>query len=286
VTERGAATLGPALLFCPGERPERFGKAVRAASIAVLDLEDGTARANKQAARQHVRDFVAETSSEILVRINHPKGQDGLSDVEALRGTGIRRLLLPKTEAPEEIAAVLSAWGEGDPRLIVTIETAKGLSALSSLLSHPSVEGVGWGPYDLAADMGVRSVRDASGRLRSPFRHARDRLLIEAAACGVAAYDTVTVELADPQVTRRDSEEAAELGFAGKFCIHPSQVETILTAFRPSSEQVAWAERLLAGFGENGAALFEGEMVDEPILRRARRILAQDNEQGARSADG
>lgn len=285
MTERDAAMPGPALLFCPGERPERFDKAVRAADAAVLDLEDGTAPANKQAARGHVRDFVTATSSDVLVRINHPTTREGMSDVEALRGTGLTRLLLSKTESLEEIAAVVAAWG-GDLRLIVTIETAKGLTTLPTLLSHPCVEGVSWGPYDMAADIGARSVRDAGGQLRSPFRHARDRLLIEAAACGVAVYDTVTVELADPEITRRDSEEAAELGFVGKFCIHPSQIETIRAAFRPSEEQVAWAERLLAGFGDKGAVLFEGEMVDEPILRRARRILAQHNDKGVSRADG
>lgn len=285
MTARESAIPGPALLFCPGERPERFDKAAAAADMPVLDLEDGTAPANKETARAHVRDYVADAGRDVVVRINHPTSALGRADIEALRGTGLRRLLLPKTESSTEIATVLSAWG-GDMRLIVTVETAKGLTALSSILSHLCVEGVGWGPYDLAADMGARSVRDASGRLRSPFRHARDRLLIEAAASGVAAYDTVTVELADPAVTRRDSMDAAELGFAGKFCIHPSQVATIRDAFRPSAEQAAWAQRLLAGFGDSGAALFEGEMVDEPILRRARRILSQYRQDGARNVDG
>lgn len=276
---------GPALLFCPGERPERFEKASIAADMAVLDLEDGTARANKEAARAHVRNFVSQAEQEVLVRINHPNSQTGLADIEALRGTGLRRLLLSKTESAAEIEMLISAWAS-ELRVIVTIETAKGLTALPSILSHPCVEGVSWGPYDLAADIGARSVRDASGHLRSPFRYARDRLLIAAAAAGVAVYDTVTVELKDPGITQRDSEEAAELGFAGKFCIHPSQVATIRAAFQPSAEQVGWASRLLDGFGENGAALFEGEMVDEPMLRRARQILSQFREDGARNVDG
>jgi len=186
MTERETGALGPALLFCPGERPERFEKAANAADMAVLDLEDGTAAANKEAARAHVRNFVSRTSRDVLVRINHPTSHVGLADIEALRSTSLRRLLLSKTESPEEIATVLSAWG-GDLRLIVTIETATGLTALPFILSHPCVEGVSWGPYDLAADIGARSVRDASGQLRSPFRYARDRLLIEAAACGVPA---------------------------------------------------------------------------------------------------
>src|SRR5690606_11493397 len=187
--------------------------------------------------------------TDVIVRINHPKSERGIADAKALKAAGARLLLLPKTETVEEIDAFLSAWGDSDIRLILTIETAKGVLALPRLLSSPAVAGVSWGPYDLAADMGARSVRDETGALHSTFRYVRDRLLVEAAAFGVAIFDTVTAELSDPEMTRRDSLEAAELGFAGKLCIHPSQVEDIRVAFRPSAKQVDWAMRLIAEFG-------------------------------------
>ncbi len=280
------ATIGPALLFCPGERAERFGKAVAGSDVAVLDLEDGTSGPNKETARAAVCAFVAATGADLVVRINHPSGERGIADVRALKAAGARRLLLPKTETIREIDAVCSTWGSGELEIILTIETAKGLLALPQLLAHPSVAGVSWGPYDMAADIGARSVRDDAGNLHSTFRYARDRLLLDAAAYAIPAYDTVSVELSDPATTRRDSAEAAELGFAGKFCIHPGQVDQIRSAFRPSDRQIDWATRLIAGFGAHGATLFEGDMVDEPMLRRARRILQQRDRFAAARDDG
>ena len=269
--------VGPALLFCPGERAERFEKAVAGSDIAVLDLEDGTSEPNKETARASVCAFVAATGADVIVRINHPAGDRGIRDLQALKDARARRLLLPKTETVQEIDAVCSTWSGGEPELILTIETAKGLIALPHLLAHPAVAGVSWGPYDMAADICARSVRDEAGNLRSTFRYARDRLLLEAAAFAIPVFDTVTVELSDPTMTIRDSAEAAELGFAGKFCIHPSQVDPIRRAFQPSQKQIDWATRLLAESGSHGAALFDGDMVDEPMLRRARRILQQQD---------
>ncbi len=264
------ADLGPALLFCPGDRPERFSKAADAADLAVLDLEDGVSAPNKVAARDAVCAFVAK-GGRVAVRPNLPTTERGRADIVALAHAGAHILLLPKTESVDEIAEVAKLT---DAALIASIETARGALALDAICAHPAVAAVSWGPYDLAADVGALAVRDAAGALLSPFAHVRDRLLLVAAAMGKIAVDTVTAELREPEVIRADAAAGAMLGFRAKFAIHPSQVAPIRLAYAPPADAVARAGRMLDQAGQGGAVLFEGEMVDEPMLRRARAILA------------
>ncbi len=264
------AETGPALLFCPGDRPERFDKAVAAADMAVLDLEDGVAAPRRDEARMAVCDFLSR-GGRAAVRPNLPTSERGRADIVALAAAGARLLLLPKTETAQEIATVAALT---DAALIASVETARGALALEEICAHPAVAAVSWGPYDLAADMGARAVRDGQGVLLSPFAHIRDRLLIAAAAHGKAAIDTVTAELRDPAVIAADAASGAMLGFRAKFAIHPAQVAPIRAAYAPPAEDVARAERMLEQAGQGGAVLFEGEMVDEPMLRRARRLVA------------
>lgn len=266
---------GPAILFCPGDRPERFAKAAAAADVAVLDLEDGVAAdpAAKDAAREAVCAYLHDVSTDVLVRINDPAAERGRADAAAVRAAGARCVVICKTETTEQIDVVVGGGGTA-PDIIVTIESALGVLALPVLLSHPAVTGVTWGPYDLAADMGMRDVRDGEGRLLPILLDARNRMLIHAAAARLPAYDTVTAELADGgAMLARDAGEAALLGCAGKFMIHPSQTEPVRHAFLPTGAEVDRARRLLDAVGDKGAFLFEGDMVDEPMMRRARHIL-------------
>ena len=265
--------LGPSLLFCPGDRPERFQKAVDAADNAILDMEDGSAPANRDMARDAIAGYLRMASKPTIVRINLASTARGKADAIAILAAGARVIILPKTESAKDVDAVASL---GDAILIATIESARGAQAMEDILAHPAVAGVTWGPYDLAADMGMRKVRDSNNRLLAPLELVRNRLLLAAAAARKAPIDTVTVELANPDLMIREAREAADLGFEAKMCIHPMQVKIIREAFRPTDADVEHARRLIAA-GEaagNGALLFEGEMVDEPILKRARRVLA------------
>lgn len=264
------ADTGPALLFCPGDRPERFKKAVAAADLAVLDLEDGVSAPNKDAARTAVCAFLA-AGGRAAVRPNLPTTDRGRADIAALTATGASLLLLPKTETVAEIAEVAAMT---DAALIASIETARGVLEMAQICAHPAVTGISWGPYDLAADMGAHAVRDGQGALLSPFAHVRNHLLVVAAAYGKTPIDTVTAELRDPGVIAADAAAGALLGFRAKFAIHPAQIAPIRAAYVPPEAEVARARRMLAEAGQGGALLFEGEMVDEPMLRRARRILA------------
>ncbi|SDR57969.1 citrate lyase subunit beta / citryl-CoA lyase [Rhizobiales bacterium GAS113] len=265
-------SLGWALLFCPGDRPERFAKAGEAADIAVLDLEDGVAAARKDFAREAVTAHLSANGADgYAVRINLPMTDRGRADAEAVGNAGVRLLLMPKTESVDELDVVANATR---CELIATIETTRGLLAVEAIAAHPAVAAVSWGPYDLAADLGMRGVRDEAGALLSPLSYARSRMLIAAAAARKVALDTVTAELKDPAVIERDATEGALMGFRGKFAIHPAQVGPIRRAYRPTQAEVERSRRLLASIDGRGVFLFEGEMVDEPMIRRARAIVA------------
>jgi citrate lyase subunit beta/citryl-CoA lyase len=265
-------TIGCVFMFCPGDRPERFAKAVAVADIGVLDLEDAVAPSGKDAARAAVADHLRRHSAEgLAVRVNLLSGERGMTDAKAVASAGARLLLLPKTERVEELDRVA---GETGCELIATIETAKGLLAVERIAAHPAVSALSWGPYDLAADMGMRAVRDGTNALLPPLMDARSRLLFAAAAAGKTPLDTVTAELKDAAVIEKDAAEGAILGFRGKFAIHPMQVEPIRRAYRPTPEQVERSRRMLAAVEGRGVFVFEGDMIDEPMLRRARSILA------------
>lgn len=264
---------GPAYLFCPGNRPERFVKAIEVSDVAVLDLEDGVGEADKDMAREAVvRHMRADGRG--MVRINLPGTDRGLADAESVARAGARLILLPKTESATEIDSVAKRCAA---TFIATIETARGLMALEEIAAHPSVAAISWGPYDLAADMGLRAVRDDSARLLPPLEFARNCVLIATAAAGKMALDTVTSELNREDVIAADATEAALLGFCGKFSIHPKQVPVIRAAFRPDDAEVERSRRMLDAAEGRGAVLFEGEMVDGPMLHRARGILAAAN---------
>lgn len=265
-------TIGCVLMFCPGDRPERFAKAAAVADIGVLDLEDAVAPTGKDAARAAVADHLRRYGGEgLAVRVNLPSRERGLTDAATVARAGARLLLLPKTESVEELDRVAEETG---CELIATIETAKGLLAIERIAAHPAVSALSWGPYDLAADMGIRAVRDSANALLPPLADARNRLLFAAAAAGKTPLDTVTAELKDTAVIEKDAAEGALLGFRGKFAIHPMQVEPIRRAYRPTPEQVERSRRMLAAVEGRGVFVFEGDMIDEPMLRRARAILA------------
>ena len=264
---------GPSILFCPGDRPERFAKAAAAADTAVLDLEDGVMPASKDAARDAVCAHIAGGDRHVIVRINDPATERGQADLKSLAEAGARSILMAKTETTSQIDQVVAAIGKS-VSLTITVESAAGLQALPQLLRHDAVSAVSWGPYDLAADLGMRAVRDASGALLPILTQARNQILLAAGAARVPVYDTVTAELSDGgQILERDANEAALLGFVGKYMIHPSQTEIVRNAFRPTEQELDRSRRMLEAITDRGAFLFEGDMTDEPMLRRARRIV-------------
>jgi citrate lyase subunit beta / citryl-CoA lyase len=164
---------------------------------------------------------------------------------------------------------------------VALCETAAGVEAAGEIARHPSVDALMWGAEDLVASLSGRSSRHVDGRYRDVARYARSRVLIAAGAAGKAAWDAVHLDIGDLEGLRAEAEDAAASGFAATVCIHPSQAAVIRVAYAPTAVQVDEARALLrAADGEPGVFRFRGRMIDEPVLRQARRTLAHAQAEG------
>ena len=259
--------MGPALLFCPADRPDRYDKAAERSDAVILDLEDAVDPENRAAAR---RALVAHPldPERTVVRVN-PAGSGAFrEDLAALVRTDYRTVLLAKARA----AGQLSALGDFD--IIALCETAAGVVAAPAIAAAPNVVALMWGAEDLVASLGGTSSRFADGRYRDVARHARSSVLLAAGAFGKAAIDTVHVGIRDLSGLAAEAEDAAASGFDAVACIHPSQVDVIRAAYRPTEAEAAFARAVTdAATGASGVFQFQGAMVDEPVLRHAAEVL-------------
>lgn len=263
--------LGPALLFCPADRPERFAKAAARADAVILDLEDAVAAGAKSAARGNIIDSDLDPARTI-VRINPLDSEHVASDLSTLSQTDYRTVMVAKSESAKKIAKLL------DPRfrVIALCETARGVVNADKIAALDQVVALMWGAEDLVASLGGTSSRKKNGRYRDIARHARSRVLLAAGARGKAAIDAVHLDIADAKGQLREAKDAAASGFAATACIHPSQVALVRDAYRPDAATLAWARAVLAtAQSQRGVFSFEGRMVDEPVLRHARSVLAR-----------
>lgn len=265
---------GPALLFCPGDRPERYAKAAAAADSVIIDLEDAVAPAAKERARAEL--VAAEASLDprrTIVRVNSVSTDDFARDMDAVRQTPFTTLMLAKAEGAAQLDAFASQAGAGF-RVIALCETALGIVRAPEIAAHPAVVGMMWGAEDLIASMAGRTSRFADGRYRDVARHARSTVLLHARAFGKTAIDAVHVDIADVGGLRAEAEDAAASGFQATACIHPTQVAIIRAAYAPTDDEHGWAERVLdEATRQPGVFRFEGRMIDEPILRQAREMV-------------
>jgi citrate lyase subunit beta/citryl-CoA lyase len=254
-------------LFVPGDRGDRFAKAVASgADVVVCDLEDAVAADAKASARAEVARWLDE-GGVACVRINAHGTPFYDADVSALSGMrGLRAVMLPKAEDPRALAELGDALGP-DTAVVALVETALGLHRAYDLASAPCVARLAFGSIDFALDLGAE---DAP----TPMLFARSSLVVASRAARVAApVDGVTVALDDPSVVEADAATAAGLGFGGKLCIHPRQVSAVNAGFSPSEEDVRRARRILDSVTGGGAGRLDGEMVDRPVVERARLVL-------------
>lgn len=260
--------LGPAILFCPADRPERFAKAMERADAVILDLEDAVAPAAKAAARGAVIESELDPDR-VIVRVNPLDSDDIVSDLATLSQTDYRRIMLAKTESPKRLAKLDARFD-----VVALCETAKGVSQADRIASLPNVSALMWGAEDLVASIGGTSSRKPNGRYRDIARYARARVLLAAGARGKAAIDAVHLDIADTKRLAIEAADAAASGFHATACIHPSQIPIIRDAYRPDERTVAWARGVLErATTERGVFTYEGRMVDEPVLRHARATL-------------
>lgn len=259
--------LGPALLFCPADRPDRYAKALERADAVILDLEDAVAPSAREGARAALRDTPLDPAR-VIVRVNAVGTDDFDADLAAVRAAGYGTVMVAKAEAG--MAAL------PDLAVIALCETAAGVLDARALAARPEVVALMWGAEDLVSSLGGTSSRDAAGRYRDVVRHARAAVLLAAGAEGIAAIDAVHLAIDDLDGLRAEAEDAVASGFAATACIHPSHVPVIRAAYRPSPEEVASARRILdAAATHGGVFTLDGRMVDGPVLRHAERVLAR-----------
>jgi citrate lyase subunit beta/citryl-CoA lyase len=271
-------------LFVPGDRPERFAKAIASGADAIiLDLEDAVSAARKGEARDAVKAFLTDRPAApvVAVRINPLGSAEIEADLAALAGSRPDVLVMPKAEGAATIEALdgrLAAHGlAAIPLLPIATETPAAVFQLGTYAEcGERLAGLTWGAEDLPAAIGAETSRDDQGNLTQPYEIVRAFALFAAAAAGVPAIETVYPAFADAEGTRRQAERAARDGFAGILAIHPSQVAAINAAFTPSAERIAFARKVIEAFEREpdaGALQIDGRMVDAPHLAQARRIL-------------
>ncbi|MBO0829250.1 MAG: CoA ester lyase [Streptosporangiales bacterium] len=272
------------LLFVPGGRPDLLGKVGRSHPDAVVvDLEDAVAPDAKDTARREALDAVATARPDagtVLLRVNPPGTAWHDADVaaasDACAARAIDGVVLPKYERADQLAGVCAAL-PGAARVVVGLETARGVADARPLLAQRP-DAAYFGAEDYAADIGGR--RTAAG---TEVLYARSAVCLAARLAGVLALDQAVVAVRDAGAFRADAEQGRDIGFHGKICLHPVQVEIAHEVFTPSSAEIEHAQAVLAA-AARGVGVVDGQMVDAVHVSMAERVLSAAGERACGSA--
>lgn len=261
-------------LFVPGSRPELFAKAAASGADALsFDLEDSVAMDRKAEARQAVSAFLRERAADrcqtMLVRVNGLGSGLFAADVAALAGSGVDIINVPKVGSPDDVRRALDVIS-GDIKILANIETPKGLRLAAEIATTDArIAGLQVGFIDLFSQCGIDS-REIAAKYS-----IRLAVRLAAAEAGIAVFDSAFADVKNLEGFRAEAEAARSLGFSGKSCIHPAQVAIANQVFAPSTDEIARAEEILAAVRERGQGVFllDGQMIDKPILERARAVV-------------
>jgi citrate lyase subunit beta/citryl-CoA lyase len=277
-------------MFVPGHRQRMIDKAFGLNADAImLDIEDGVAPNEKEAARKNIgaslgREKPAGTPMR-YVRINAIGHERMKADLEAVVRPGLEGLVCPKVDSVEEVRNVDAILNDSEPenklargsvKLLIAIESPKGLLNASAIAAaSPRVSGLLFGAEDFGREIGLPTVREGEAR---DLIYARSALVIAAASAHVQAIDGVWVDLNDSAGLVGFAQQSRRLGFSGMSCIHPSQVDAINATFSPTAEEIDYCQRVLSAFEEanargDGSIAFGGQLIDRPIVERARRTI-------------
>jgi citrate lyase subunit beta-like protein len=275
-----------ALLYMPGDDRRKIEKAITLGVDCIcMDMEDGVAVNRKAEARATIAKALQELDfgkSEKLARINSVGSgweKDDIAAVLPYRPDGI---VIPKIESLDQIqwgseiiemAELKYGWPINSIRMLVGVETAKGILNLREIASHPRLDGIIFGGEDFAASVGAIRSRDATELL-----YARQAVIVACAAFDIQAIDIVTIDFKDIESLRAEAEFGARLGYAGKQVIHPAQVDPVQTAFTPSDVAIAHAKQIVESFEPSqkegkGAFALDGKMIDMPLVKNAQKVL-------------
>lgn len=263
------------LLFAPGAEKRKLRKALAAGADAVIaDLEDGTAPEAKEAARAIVEAAFAERAAHCarIVRLNAVDTTWFAGDLELVARLDVDFLMLPKA-TPQAVAAL----GPAGPPVLAIVETAMGLRLAYETGSSDRVTALVLGSHDLGAELRTRARPDGLELV-----YARSKLVTDSATAGLRPpFDTVYLDIRDAEGLEHEAALARSLGFGGKLCIHPEQVEPVNRVFTPSEAELEWARRVLEAYrgalrAGRGAVALDGKLVDMPIVRQAERLLGDE----------
>ena len=277
-------------MFVPGHRQRMIDKAIGLNADAImLDIEDGVAPNEKDSARKNIAESLGRAKSAKTparyVRINaigHARMQ---ADLEAVVRPGLEGLVCPKVDTPDEVREVDGILSEKEPKnnltkgsvkLLIAIESPRGLlNAPAIAASSSRIAGIVFGAEDFGREIGLPTVREGEAR---DLIYARSAIVIAAASAHVQAVDGVWVDLNDGVGLLSFAKQSRQLGFSGMSCIHPSQVDAINTTFSPTAEEIDYCEKVLQAFEEanargDGSIAFGGQLIDRPIIERARRTI-------------
>ena len=275
-----------ALLYMPGDDRRKIEKALTLRVDCIcMDMEDGVAVNRKAEARATIAQALQELDfgkSEKLARINSVGTGWERDDIDAVLPFRPDGIVIPKIESLEQVewgsriieaAELKYGWPLNLIRMLVGVETAKGILNLKEIASHPRLDGIIFGGEDFAASIGARRTRDAAELL-----YARQAVVTACAAFGLQAIDIVYIDFKDADGLRAEAEQGAGFGFSGKQVIHPNQVQVTQEAFTPSAKMIEEARRIVETFEASqkegkGAYALDGKMIDMPLLKNAQKVL-------------
>ena len=258
-------------LFVPATRIERISKAASSGAGAIIvDLEDAVAAQNKVSARHELKQWLnGDNVIPVFVRINASDTPWYSEDIELCRADHVLGVVVPKAEDEKQLSFINQQLPS--KILLPLIETALGFHQALSIAKAKGVLRLLFGSIDFKKDLGISGEDDA-------LRYFRSHLVLTSRLAGLQApVDGVTTAIEDMSLVIEDANRAASLGFGGKLCIHPKQIESVENAFRPSASDIEWAKRVLRAAAESqGAAVaLDGQMIDKPVIERAQSVLAR-----------
>ncbi|TDV67659.1 CoA ester lyase [Pseudomonas sp. LP_7_YM] len=279
-------------LFVPGSRPELFEKALASRADGVsFDLEDAVAESAKSTARRQLATFLshlAATEKTLVVRVNGQDTAHYQADLEALVGSRLDIINLPVVESPEQIVQLVTDLerlerqhpAAAKVRILANIESPRGLRRAAEIAcAHPRLMGLQLGFADLLEPLGINRHE------ASVIRQIQLAVRLAAGEANIAAYDAAFAAIKNVEAYREEARFARSLGFTGKSCIHPTQIDLANEAFLPGAEEIERAKRVLAAAKDAdaagvGAYTVDGQMVDAPFVQRARVIIEQARQAG------
>lgn len=269
-----AAPFSPfTYLFVPGDRPQRFDKALASgADRVILDLEDAVAPGDKGSARSAIATWLRQSAAvraRILVRINDASTTWHVEDLNLLRQIQPCTVMLPKCEDEHQIAAVHSCLTPL-ATVVALIESARGVEALPRIAGAPGVSRLAFGALDYMVDLDIPTHSPA-------LAHAAIQIAVASRAAGLAKPIAGVTPDMDTTRVASDMQEAMNMGFGAKMCIHPMQVAAVRQIITPTEQEVAWAQRILLAWnaGSGGVLQVDGKMVDRPVVLKAERIISR-----------